>query len=232
MPEFYDAEFGEIVVHKRRDSRSVRIRMGVNGRLVATAPVYTPLLFIRQVVNASRDELRKITQHPSAPTVYGDGQAIGKSHSLAVVATSMVTEPTTEISRQKLLVYLPPNTSLESQEVQQRIRTTVIAILRKEAKARLPGRLKHLAATYGFSYSKIRFSHASGRWGSCSSEGTISLNIALMKLPDELIDYVLIHELCHTRHMNHSDAFWREVERYDPHFRLHKRQIKRETPSV
>lgn len=232
MPEFYDAEFGEIVVYKRRDSRSVRIRMGVNGRLVATAPVYTPLLFIRQVVNASRDELRKISQHPSASTVYGDGQAIGKSHSLAVVATSMVTEPITKINRQKLLVYLPPNTSLESQEVQQRIRTTVIAILRKEAKARLPGRLKHLATTYGFSYSKIRFSHASGRWGSCSSEGTISLNIALMKLPDELIDYVLIHELCHTRHMNHSDAFWRELERYDPHFRLHKRQIKHETPSV
>ncbi len=232
MATFHDAEFGEIVVHKRRGSRAVRIKMGVNGRLVATAPLYTPIVFIKQVVNSSRSGLRTIMQHPGAPQAYTEGQVIGKHHSLAVVATSMVKEPTTRVQRQKLLVYLPPGASLASPDVQQRIRNAVITILRKEAKAYLPGRLRQFATEHGFRYNKIRFSHASGRWGSCSSEGTISLNIALMKLPDELIDYVLIHELCHTRHMDHSAAFWREVERYDPHFRLHKRQISRETPSV
>ncbi len=206
--------------------------MGTDGRLVATAPFHTPLMFIRGVVNSSRAELRKITEHTSGATPYSDGQQIGKSHSLAVVTTGLVKEPATKIQRQKLLVYLPSSHTLESSEVQQLVRNTVIIILRKEAKADLPHRLRKLATLHGFSYSKIRFSHASGRWGSCSSEGTISLNIALMKLPDELIDYVLIHELCHTRHMNHSPAFWREVERYDPHYRLHKRQISRETPSV
>ena len=232
MPGFHDAEFGEITVQKRRGSKNVRIKVGVDGRLVATAPPYTPLLFIKQVVNSSRAQLRELTAHPALQSHYSDSQAIGKSHTLAVVPTSMVREPTTKIERATLIVYLPPGTSLESADVQQRVRETVITILRKEAKAQLPSRLSSLAAQHGFRYSKLRFSHASGRWGSCTSEGTISLNIALMKLPDELIDYVLIHELCHTRHMNHSAAFWQEVERYDPHFRLHKRQIKRQTPSV
>ena len=232
MPSFHDAEFGEITVHRRRGSRNVRIKMGVDGRLVATAPPLTPLVFIKQVVNASRQELRTIAAHPAAATMYSDGQAIGKGHTLRVVRTSMVDEPGTKIERQTLVVHLPPGSKLASTTVQHCIRTAVIAILRKEAKAQLPGRLKRLAAQHDFHYTKVRFSHASGRWGSCSSEGTISLNIALMKLPDELIDYVLIHELCHTRHMNHSPAFWSEVARYDPHYKLHRRQIKRETPTV
>ncbi len=232
MPEFTDAEFGEIVVHKRRGSHSVRIKMGMDGRLVATAPLYTPLVFIKQVVNSSRAELRKITQQAGQAAPYTDGQPIGQNHTLAVVATSMVAAPTTKIQHQKLLVYLPPGHNLGDNTVQQLVRNTVISILRKEAKAYLPGRLQQLATEHGFSYAKVRFSHAGSRWGSCSSTGTISLNIGLMKLPNELIDYVLIHELCHTRQMNHSTEFWAQVQRYDPHYKLHKRQISRQTPSV
>lgn len=232
MTSFHDNEFGEIVIHRRANARYVRIRRGTDGRLIATAPRYTPVIFIKQVVNNSREGIRALTDKTEASTVYRDGDAVGKSHVLAVVPTDMVTSPKTKVERQKLLVYLPSGHDLASKATQQLIRDAVTKILRKEANAYLPRRLRYLADLHGFDYARVRFSHAGGRWGSCSSNGTISLNIALMKLPHELIDYVLIHELSHTRHMDHSTAFWQEVERYDPQYRLHRRRIKRETPNV
>ena len=144
----------------------------------------------------------------------------------------MVDKPTVRTQRNTLIVQLPPGFSLDDPSLQQTIRDHVVKILRREAKDYLPNLLRQLASQHGFSYSRVRFSHAGGRWGSCSSNGTISLNIALMKLPDEIISYVLIHELCHTRQMNHSTAFWREVQLYDPHYRTHRQQLKRHTPIV
>lgn len=232
MTSFYDEELGEIIIRRSAGATHIRIKIGTDGRFVASAPPYTPAFFIKQTIKNSRSQLRQLALQSNAPSGYEDKQQIGKSHAIAVVPTGMVTVPQVKTEKQRILVLLPSGVSITDQTVQQQIRDAVAKVLRREAKAYLPRRLATLASTNGFTYERVRFSHSGGRWGSCSSTGTISLNIALMKLPHELIDYVLIHELCHTRHMNHSTAFWAEVGRYDPHFRLHRRQIKRETPSV
>jgi len=92
--------------------------------------------------------------------------------------------------------------------------------------------LSFLAEEHGFSFKRTKITHASSRWGSCSSAGTISLNIGLMNLPFELIDYVIIHELCHTRHMNHSASFWREVAQFDPSYKIHRAELKKYSPHI
>lgn len=167
----------------------------------------------------------------SEGTVFQDGMQIGKSHTLIVRRTSG-SSIVTKRHGQQIIAQLPETTLLESPVAQQAIRDEVIKALRLEAKSYLPKRLAFLAHKHDVEYEKVRFSHASGRWGSCSTSGTISLNIALMKLPFELIDYVLIHELSHVSEMNHSPKFWNQVQKGDPNYKEHRRMLKDYSPSI
>ena len=83
-----------------------------------------------------------------------------------------------------------------------------------KARIRLPARLYLLAEKYGFTYNKVYIRNQKTRWGSCSHKNNISLNVKLVLLPKELIDYVMLHELVHTRIHNHSKKFWVELDRY------------------
>ena len=114
----------------------------------------------------------------------------------------------------------------------QRTRDYQKKLLMKKAREYLPYRLEFLAKKFGYTYQKCRLSHANTRWGSCTSTGTISLNIGLMKVPEILRDYVIIHELAHLNHMNHSKAFWAEVGKHDPRYREHRRKLKMFDPGV
>ena len=199
--------------------------------LRASVPLHAPALLVKRLIKSSRPELRKLLEQHHSSSVFTNSMQIGKSHSL-ITRPSGGTECKVTRHGQQIIVSLPYGKQIEDSSVQSLIRPVVIEALRKEAKSYLPRRLKHLAEQHGFSYERVRFSHASGRWGSCSSRGTISLNIALMKLPFHLIDYVLIHELSHTAEMNHSSRFWSRVEMCDPHYTAHRRELKNHTPSI
>lgn len=88
-----------------------------------------------------------------------------------------------------------------------------IEIDRVEARIKLVSRLNKLSEKHGFSYNKVFMRNQRTRWGSCSSKNNINLNIQLVRLSDELIDYVLLHELVHTRIKNHTKAFWEELDK-------------------
>jgi len=90
-----------------------------------------------------------------------------------------------------------------------------IEINRAEAKKKLVNRLNELSEKHDFSYNKVFIRNQKTRWGSCSAKNNISLNMKLVRLPDEMIDYVLLHELVHTRIKNHANEFWAELNRLD-----------------
>lgn len=88
-------------------------------------------------------------------------------------------------------------------------------------------RLAHLAQVHGFEYARLQIRRQRTRWGSCSSRGTISLNVCGLFLRPEVLRYLLIHELCHTRHMNHSRRFWKLVASCEPEYRELDRELSR-----
>lgn len=229
MPIIHDEEFGKITIRRSARATQVRLRVGPDGSLRASLPMYAPAFLIKRLIKTSRNELRDLLAQSVPQDLFTPGMRIGKSHMLEVHETAALS---TKRVGQRIIVGLTADTDLNSSLVVKQLREVIQAALRIEAKSYLPKRLAYIAHKYGYSYTQVRFSHASGRWGSCSSQGTISLNIALMKLPFELIDYVLIHELAHTKHLNHSEEFWYTVSLADPRYKEHRRALKLESPTI
>lgn len=98
--------------------------------------------------------------------------------------------------------------------------------LRDRAAIVLPQRLSELAKKYDFEYSSCQVRHAKTRWGSCSTRKSINLNAALILMPVAVLDYVILHELCHTRQLNHSAQFWYEVHKVDANYMQHRQLLK------
>ena len=97
---------------------------------------------------------------------------------------------------------------------------------KKQARPYLSQRLAELADKYSLRYNKFKLSGAKGRWGSCSTAGNINLTWRLIKLDPEVIDYVIIHELAHLKHHNHSKAFWNEVEKMLPEYKTLRKNLR------
>ena len=112
------------------------------------------------------------------------------------------------------------------------IRAAIEGFYRRLAKSCLPRRLDELAATHGFEYETVRVKNQKTRWGSCSAKRNINLNLRLMMAPDEAIDYVIIHELCHLRELNHNPAFWALVETCCPDYRHWRAWFKQHGSSL
>ena len=98
--------------------------------------------------------------------------------------------------------------------------------LEKVEERRKEVKVKHYAGLMNVQYGRITIRNQKTRWGSCSSKGNLNFNCLLMLAPDEVVDYVVIHELCHLIEMNHSKAFWKQVEQMMPDYKKHRKWLK------
>jgi len=111
-----------------------------------------------------------------------------------------------------LTIEYPAETDIKSDKLQKICWNGIRYFMKKDAQLILPVRLAELAAKHQFQYTNLKIQSGKTRWGSCSGKQNINLSVYLMLLPQHLIDYVILHELCHTREMNHGDKFWKLMD--------------------
>lgn len=205
--------FGAIEVLEKCNARGLSIRVHEQGIVRVTVLPGTPRREINDYINSHADWLRKakdsMQKRSHTITVFtADSQFSTNSHRLSLSPTSKDGKVYLSVKNGVIAVTYPPNVNpAENDVVQELARKGIAFALKVEGRKYLPQRLAELAKTHGFSYSSLSFKDLKSRWGSCSAQREICLNVQLMRLPLHLIDHVLLHELCHTVEMNHGPRF-------------------------
>lgn len=200
-------QIGSVVFLKNRRSKNIKISVKPDKSVLVSFPFYCTTKEVLAFVHINEDwikqqqkkmELRKnkiSSDTKIATKLYFIEFALGKKYNIE-----------TKKSHVKITVK-----DFESSVSQDYIEDVITQIYRFEAKKLLPERLKVLAQQFGFVYQKVTIRNNKRNWGSCSSKNNISLNLQMMKLPDPLIDYILLHELVHTEIKNHGKDFWNKL---------------------
>jgi predicted metal-dependent hydrolase len=219
---------GELILAKRRGAKNVRLSVTATGQIRVSLPAWAPYA---AGISFAKNRLEWIQKHLEEHQVglFFDGMKVGKAHRLAFVP---IPEMIIQTRLTKTEVIIKSNWPITDERVQRKIKTTSEKALKTESQTLLPMRLIELAAQHGFTYKEVKIKKLTGRWGSCSSDKTITLSYYLIQLPWYLIDYVLLHELIHTKHMNHSQKFWSDFESIQPNIKSLRREIKAHKPTL
>lgn len=212
-----------VTVFKHRSSRSLRITVS-RGKARVTIPSWTPYAAGRTFAQSREEWIRAQLQPQKTLLVHE--QQIGKTYHLSFVPSVRREQPTSRILADKIQIKYPANTQIDAPEVQQVAQEACVRALRMEAEALLPKRLQQLADKHGFTYGSVSIKRLTGRWGSCDQDQNIVFNLFLMTVPWELIDYVILHELTHTRILRHGADFWDAMDRVLPQSRSYRTRLR------
>jgi predicted metal-dependent hydrolase len=222
-------ELGTVTLYKRRGNRSLRLSIGLQGEVRVSLPYWLPYKAGEQFALSKAPWIREHRLRATT-TRLQDSDAIGKAHRLVLRQEPRSSRIMTKVINNEVRVQFPADYDTTDTAVQQAAQRASIRALRKEAEQLLPQRLATLAAQHGLTYKSVDVKPLKSRWGSCNSMQEITLNLFLMQLPWELIDYVLLHELTHTKVMQHGVPFWAELESHLPAARQLRKQIGNHQP--
>ncbi len=203
---------GPIKMTKSSRFRNIKITIrpfnGVNVSIPPSLSFKDAEQFIQTKKNWIKSNVEKVHDIEKKQTVFDEATTFRtKDHQLKIVPHNGHSIKLI-IKNNIIYVFYPAFADVKDPRIQNAVRKAIIEAWRIEAKRYLPSRVDHLAKKYCFSYQKVTFKNASTRWGSCSALNNINLNVQLIRLPQHLCDYIILHELAHTIHKNHGKKFW------------------------
>jgi len=218
-------ELGTIELYKRKGSRNIRLSVTPDGRIRVSMPPWVPfqsgLAFAKSKAGWIADQQKKTKQ-----VILINRQSIGKAHHLYFEPSAAALSVSSRLRATQATVTYPSGLAESDRAVQKAARQVAIRALRSEAEALLPKRINYLAEKGGFTYKSVQVKQLKRRWGSCNQSKEIVINLFLVQLPWQLIDYVLWHELSHTKYLHHGEDFWGELLRHEPKAKELRREMR------
>lgn len=212
-------EFVEIKTSHR--ARRLRMQAGSDRRIKVIVPRGMPDWKVHRFMEENQEWIEKQVarikiqevRHPQHEYQAGEVfYCLGEVYTLSF-PVSRATHPLVKIQGQELQVLC--GRPLGKSEV----RVALESFFKKKAEAVIHDRLEHWNAFYGFPYARVTFRNQKSRWGSCSRRRNLNFNWRLVMAPIEVLDYVVVHELCHLKEMNHSQRFWHWVSQQIPDYK-------------
>ena len=199
---------GDVTFSRNKRSKNIKISVKPNKKVLVSFPFFVrtkeAMAFVVENEKWISEQQNKFD---SKRIRYQDGSTLETRLFKVVFCKGKKTKAEINGSTVKI-----ETTDFEDEHQQYSIDYFLTEVYRIEAKRILPQRLDEIAKQHGFNYNKVTIRNNKRNWGSCSSKNNISLNLQMMKLPDELIDYILLHELAHTEIKNHSAKFWQRMD--------------------
>ncbi|MDR2953713.1 MAG: M48 family metallopeptidase [Prevotella sp.] len=208
-----DKDLGEIRLVENTRARRIIVRRK-DGYFQLTHPPSVSISYIEKVVMEMKPRLLKMAEKKSEPNIFTlqtDFRTF--SFTLKILESNSISNHYMNLKDGILSISCPAGTDFSDQKTQSVIRQLIEKALRYEANRLFPSKVKTFAQDKGFSVNSIKINKSRSRWGSCNSKKNINLSYFCMLLPEHLIDFVILHELCHTVEMNHGERFWKLLDK-------------------
>lgn len=206
-------------------ARGISIRLNHQGEILVTAPRFTPKFLIKQVVAHHQDWIERQLQKQQK-VAYETAEQIslfGQEYQKTLISDSQLPWGIS-IKQKKLIINI-----LDPKPAKKRVDAMITRFLKTTATKYILPRTEQLGKKMALKFQKITLREQTSRWGSCSSKKNLNFNWRLVHFKPEIIDYVIIHELAHLEHLNHSAKFWQLVKQYDPAYPSHRGFLKKQS---
>lgn len=231
MKGYIHPEIGEVVFKKVARSKSIRIKVAPNKSVVVTMPQYATYndaeKMLLQNLEWVKTHQAKFQEIPATkPVEFNYETSFQVRHKTLKIIAIEGENAYLQHSPDKIEIKIPKTWNIIAPNVQKTLQNAFIMALKKEAKEYLINRTREIAKDKGIIINDIRVKDVKTKWGSCSSKNNINFTIYLMLLPDELIDYIIYHELAHVKEKNHQPGFWNHLESLLPGAKVLDKKMK------
>jgi predicted metal-dependent hydrolase len=228
--DIYIEGIGNVKMKKGNQYKNIKISVRPFSKINVSVPLSLPFTDAEQFVMTKKDwikqSMQKLKKIENRLTLFDENSELKtRDHTLKLSQHSGNTIKLI-IKNGIIYVFYPQGADVKDQRIQKAVRIAIVEAWRIEARKYLPQRVEYFARLHGFSYRKITVKNAGTRWGSCSSVNNLNFNVQLMRLPQHLCDYVILHELAHTVEKNHGKGFWSLLEKVSGNAKAFDKELK------